>query len=294
VTAEAQAVMTDTRVALRAGIGLRGPHVAEVMAARPDVPWFEVHAENYLGGGAAVHALETIRRDHPVSLHSVGLSLGSAEGLDERHLARLAALVKRIEPALVSEHLSWSVAGGVYLNHLLPLPYTEAMLDLFCQHVDRVQARLRRRILIENPSAYLRFRGSHIPEPSFLAELVRRTGCGLLCDVNNIYVSAHNLGTDPATYLSALPANAVGEIHLAGHTANDVDGLVVLIDDHGSQVAEPVWELYSAACARFGAVPTLIEWDTNLPPLDVLLTEARRADARVATVQLEACHARAA
>jgi len=286
--------MTDGRLAPRSGIGLRAPHVAEVMATRPAVPWFEVHAENYLGGGAPVRALETIRRDYPVALHAVGLSLGSADGLDEQHLARLAALVDRIEPVLVSEHLSWSVAGGVYLNHLLPLPYTAETLDVLSRHVDRVQARLGRRVLVENPSGYLRFRSSCIPEPELLGELTRRTGCGLLCDVNNVYVTARNLGMDAAAYLAALPADAVEEMHLAGHTASDADGLTVLIDDHGSQVAEPVWELYEAAFARFGPVPTLIEWDTNLPPLEVLLEEARCADVRAAAVMTGARNACAA
>jgi uncharacterized protein (UPF0276 family) len=269
---------------MAAGVGLRAPHVAAVMATRPAVPWFEVHAENYMGGGAALRALEAVRQDYPIAVHGVGLSLGSADGLDERHLARLAALVERIEPVLVSEHLSWSVAGGAYLNDLLPLPYTAETLDVLCRHVDRVQGRLRRRILVENPSSYLRFRGSTMAEPELLHALAERTGCGLLCDVNNVYVSSQNLGSDPRAYLAALPAEAVGEIHLAGHAANDADGRVVLIDDHGSRVAGPVWDLYAAARARFGPVPTLVEWDTNLPALDVLLDEARRADAVAARV----------
>jgi uncharacterized protein (UPF0276 family) len=270
--------MTDEPAVLRAGIGLRSAHVAEVMATRPAIPWFEVHAENYFGGGAAVRRLEAVRRDYPIAVHGVGLSLGSADGLDERHLARLASLVQRIDPVLVSEHLSWSLSGGAYLNHLLPLPYTTETLDLVCRHVERVQAVLGRGVLIENPSSYLRFRASTIPEPAFLAELARRTGCGLLLDVNNLYVSGRNLGWDPVGYLAALPATAVGEIHLAGHTANDADGRIVLIDEHGSRVGESVWELYAAALACVGSAPTLIEWDTNLPALDVLREEARHAD----------------
>jgi len=286
--------MAEQRVALGAGIGLRAPHVAEVVATRPAIPWLEVHAENYLGGGAAVRSLEVVRRDYPIALHGVGLSLGSADGLDERHLSRLAALVERVEPALVSEHLSWSISGGAYLNHLLPLPWTAETLDLLCQHVDRTQAALGRRILVENPASYLRFRSSTIPEPDLLGELARRTGCGLLCDVNNVYVSCHNLGLEPLEYLAALPREAVGEVHLAGHTANDADGRVVLIDDHGSRVAEPVWDLYAAALARFGPAPTLVEWDANLPELSVLLEEARRAEALAAAAQSGAFDARAA
>jgi uncharacterized protein (UPF0276 family) len=244
------------------------------MATRPPVGWFEVHAENYMGGGPALRALEAVRRDYPVSLHGVGLSLGSAEGLDGGHLDRLRSLVDRLEPVLVSEHLSWSVAGGVYLNHLLPLPYREETLEVVARHVARAQDRLERSLLIENPSSYLRFRHSTIPEPEFLGELARRTGCGLLCDVNNVYVSSQNLAFDPDAWLDALPAGAVGEIHLAGHAVNHPGGRAVLIDDHGSRVTGAVWDLYARAVARFGLTPTLIEWDTNLPALEILLDEA--------------------
>jgi len=260
------------------GIGLRSQHVAELLARRPAVPWLEVHPENYLNGAAACASLESVRRDYPVSLHGVGLSLGTAGELDLGHLGRLKSLVDRIEPCLVSEHLSWSTIGGAYLNHLLPLPYTEESLAVVAEHVALVQETLGCRILIENPSSYLRFRQSSMGEPQFLAELARRAGCGLLCDVNNIHVSAWNVGLDADAYLDALPAPAVGEIHLAGHAVNDADGRVVLIDDHGSPVAPPVWALYRKALARFGPVPTLIEWDTDLPELDVLLSEARTAD----------------
>ena len=205
-----------------------------------------------------------------------------AGALDARHLARLRALADRIEPCLVSEHLSWSIAGGAYLNHLLPLPYTEETLAVVAEHVGRAQDALGRRILIENPSSYLRFRHSTIAEPELLAALVDLTGCGLLCDVNNVFVTAHNLGLDPVAYLDALPADAVGEIHLAGHAANDADGHTILIDDHGSPVAAPVWALYAHALARFGAVPTLIEWDTDIPELGVLMAEAATADRLIA------------
>jgi uncharacterized protein (UPF0276 family) len=269
------------RVPARTGIGLRSPHVAEVVATRPALPWLEVHPENYMGGGSVLRALQTIRQDYPLSFHAVGLSVGSWGGLDRRHLGRIKALVDRFEPALVSEHLAWSQAAGVYLNHLLPLPYTEESLAAVCRNLDEVQTVLGRRVLVENPSAYLRFATSAIPEAQFLAELVRRTGCGLLCDVNNVFVTARNLGLDPVTYLDALPADAVEEVHVAGHSANETDGRTVFIDDHGSPVAPTVWALYEHAIRRFGAVPTLVEWDTEIPALEVLLAEARHADTRL-------------
>jgi uncharacterized protein len=210
-----------------------------------------------------------------VSVHGVALSLGSAGELDRVHLGRFKALIEAVEPVLISEHLAWSAIGGVYLNDLLPLPYTEESLDVFCRHVGEAQETLGQRLLIENPSSYLRFRHSTIPEAEFLTETARRTGCGVLCDVNNIHISATNFRFDPIAYLDALPAPAIGEIHLAGHhVAEDVD---VLIDDHGSRVAQPVWELYAQALRRFGAVPALIEWDTKLPALEILLDEARHA-----------------
>jgi hypothetical protein len=283
----------------KAGVGLRGPHLAEIMAAPPAVGFFEVHAENYMGRGPAFGALERLGRDRPLSLHGVGLSLGSAEGLDMGHLARLRELAALLQPTLISEHLSWCIAGGVYLNDLLPLPYTEEALDLVARHVDQAQERLGRRLLIENPSSYLRFRHSTIAESEFLAVLARRTGCGLLCDLNNIHVSAHNLGFDAEAYLAALPGDAIGEYHLAGHQANQIEGQEILIDDHGSAVAEPVWSLYRQALRRFGPRPTLIEWDSRLPALPVLLAEAAKADAAMADTLMadtltEAGHVQAA
>ena len=276
------------------GIGLRAPHVGEVMATRPEVGWLEVHAENYMGGGPALAALERVRRAYPIALHGVGLSLASAEGLDRRHLERLRALAERIQPVLISEHLAWSVSGGAYLNHLLPLPYDDETLGIVARHVDETQARLGRRVLVENPSSYLRFRDSSITEADFLAELARRTGCGLLCDVNNVFVSGANLGFDPAAYLDALPAAAVGEIHLAGHSAHDADGRPILIDDHGSPVTDAVWALYARVVSRFGPVPTLVEWDTDLPALSTLLDEARHADDVLRAVSATDGHVRAA
>jgi uncharacterized protein len=265
-------------VPLAAGIGLRAPHIDEILTTCPAIPWLEIHPENYLGGGPAGRTLEQIRRDYPLSFHAVGLSLGSVDGVDPRHLKRLQVLAERIEPALISEHLSWSTAGGAYLNHLLPLPYTEESLAVVCRNVDQVQVAFGRRILVENPSLYLRFRHSPIPESVFLNELSRRSGCGLLCDVNNIHVTAHNLELDPVAYLKALQPALVGEIHLAGHARNDTDGQTILIDDHGSRVPSDVWQLFVQALTYLGPKPTLIEWDTDIPALEVLLDEARVAD----------------
>ena len=279
----------------RAGIGLRLPHHQAVLDRRPEVAWLEVHTENYMGGGSPLAYLEAIRETYPISLHGVGLSLGSAEALDAVHLGRIRGVVERIEPGLVSEHLSWSLVGGTYLADLLPLPMTEEALDTVCRHVDQTQSCLRRRILVENPSSYLRFRHSTIPEWEFLAEVAERTGCGILCDINNIHVSAGNHGWNAATYLAALPAAAIGEIHLAGHTVRRLEnGCTLRIDDHGSRVAAEVWKLYGEALARFGPVPSLIEWDTNLPPLETLLEEASRAAAFLSRAAMEAGHADAA
>lgn len=276
------------------GIGFRSPHFAEIVATRPAVGFLEVHAENYLGGGPALKQLETLRGDWPISLHGVGLSLGSAEGLDGRHLDRLAGLAARIEPVLISEHLAWSVSGGTYLNDLLPLPYTEESLAIVTANIDRMQERLRRQVLIENPSSYLRFAHSTIPEAEFLAALAERTGCALLFDVNNVYVSCRNLGLEPQAWFDALPASAVMELHLAGHCVNDADGVAILIDDHGSPVAAAVWELFDHAVRRFPSAPPLIEWDSNLPSLSVLLAEAAIADARRQGAASEVRHAVAA
>ena len=231
-----------------------------------------------MGGGTPLHYLDVIRRDYPISLHGVGLSLGSAEGIDTAHLARVREIAARIEPGLVSEHLSWSVVGGIYLADLLPLPMTEEALEIVCRHVDQAQSALDRQLLIENPSSYLQFSHSTIPEWEFLAEVAARTGCGILCDVNNVYVSASNHGWDASRYLAGLPANAVREIHLAGHAVKEFNGRKLRIDDHGSPVSEAVWLLYAEALRRFGPVPTLIEWDTNIPPFDVLRDEATRAE----------------
>jgi hypothetical protein len=263
---------------LAAGIGLRSPHMADILERRPSAGWLEVHAENYMGHGPASMALDAVRHHYALSLHGVGLSLGSAAGIDRAHLARLKATVERYQPAMVSEHLSWSVGEGIYLNDLLPIPYDDEALDIVCRNIDIAQEALRRPILIENLSHYVGFARSTMSEPEFLAEIVGRTGCGLLLDINNVYVSAHNVGFDARAYIDALPAEAVGEIHLAGHVANQTDDGTVLIDNHGSCVAADVWALYGHALSRIGKRPTLIEWDSDLPPLDTLLGEAMWAD----------------
>lgn len=268
-----------------AGVGLRAPHYADILSTQPRTGWFEVHSENYFGaGGQPLHYLEQVRRLYPLSLHGVGLSLGSADAMDKEHLRKLKSLVRRVDPGLVSEHLSWGAIAGRHLNDLLPLPYTEEALDIVCAHVDEVQNFLGRQILVENISSYLRFRHSTMAEADFIAELLARTGCGLLFDINNLYVNTVNHGVDALAYLGKIPVDAVKEIHLAGF--DHASGL--LIDTHGKRVAQPVWELYRQAIERFGPVPTLIEWDTDIPPFSVLLEEAGKAQQ-----VLEACHATA-
>ena len=272
-------VLTSGPIPAQAGIGLRFPHHEAVIATRPRVAFLEVHAENYFGGGVTRRCLERVRRDYPLSVHGVGLSLGSAEPLSAAHLARLAELVRAIDPALVSEHLSWSISGATYLADLLPLPMTEEALEVVCRHVERAQEVLGRRILLENPSAYVRFEHSPIPEWEFLAAVAARTGCRLLCDINNVFVTAHNLGGDPNQYVDALAPALIEEIHLAGHAQRTCpQGRSILIDHHGSAVDPAVWALYQRALRRWGAKPTLIEWDTDLPPLSVLVQEAHTAE----------------
>lgn len=267
-----------------AGIGLRSPHIGEMLTRRPSAGWLEVHAENYMGDGAAVEALERLRQIYPLSVHGVGLSLGSVKGVDRDHLERLRKVCERFQPDLVSEHLAWSVADGAYLNDLLPLRYDDEALAIVARNVTTLQDTLKRRVLIENLSAYVAFADSSMNEAEFLAELVAQTGCGLLLDVNNVQVSAHNLQYDAKTFIDALPADAIGEIHLAGHATNQVGGDTVLIDDHGSRVPPVVWALYHHAISRLGPRPTLIEWDTDVPVLDVLLGEAMWADMLSASI----------
>lgn len=256
------------------GIGLRACHYQDFLSGTPQINWLEVHSENYFGdGGYDLHVLQQLRARYPISLHGVGLSLGSADHLRGAHLAKLKRLVDRIQPAVVSEHLCWGAIDARYYNDLLPVPYTREALDLMVERVEHVQTALGRGILIENLSTYLEFSDSAMSEFEFLAELARRSGCGILFDVNNLYVNSVNHGFDPSAALDKIAPRSVGEIHLAGHAHGDG----VLIDDHGSRVCAAVWALYRTACARFGASPTLIEWDTDIPALEVLLTEAEKA-----------------
>ncbi len=275
VASEIAATRAVTPIPAAAGIGLRHPHLPDFLSGRPAVSWLEVHSENFLGaGGPRRQALQRIRENYPVSCHGVGLSLGSAEGLDEDHLARLTALFEVIQPGLISEHVSWSVNQGAYLNDLLPLPYTQEALAVLCRNIEHAQEVFGRRILIENPSTYLTFSASEMSESEFISEAVERSGCGLLLDVNNVYVTAENHGLDAEAYIAALPAGAVGEIHIAGHAVTELEGQRLLIDDHGSRVPPPVWHLLEMALAQCGPVPVLVEWDTAIPSLEVLLEEA--------------------
>ena len=268
------------------GIGLRSQHYKDVLESKPNVGWFEVHSENYFGkGGAPLHFLEKIREDYPISLHGVGMSLGSVDVLDVRHLALLKDLIARIEPGLVSEHLSWSSFGGEFFNDLAPLPYTEETLVYLADRVSQLQEVLGTWILVENPSSYLEYVQSTYQEQDFLNELARRTGCGILLDVNNVYVSCHNHGWDALAYLQGIAADRVGEIHLAGHTVNKVGDKDILIDTHNRPVCAEVWALYQKTVQLMGAKPTLIEWDMDVPALSVLLAEAD-----CATAYLEVSH----
>lgn len=260
------------------GLGFKPEHFPDIRQLRPALGFFEVHAENYMGAGGPPHRmLGTLRQDYALSLHGVGLSIGGPGRLDGAHLARLKALVERYEPESFSEHLAWSSHGADYLNDLLPLPYTPETLRLVCDHVDEVQSVLGRRMLLENPSTYVLFEQSTLTETEFLAEVVRRTGCGLLLDVNNVFVSATNHRVDPMDYLADYPVASVGEIHLGGHAEEELPSGPLLIDDHARQVADPVWDLYAAALALTGPQPTLIEWDNDVPEFPVLLAEAERA-----------------
>lgn len=268
--------MPQGPVPARAGIGLRSAHHDALLAERPAVGFIEAHTENYFHeGGAAMRALLRARANYPLSLHGVGLGLGSADGIDRAHLARVKRAIGRFEPALVSEHACWGQADGEYFNDLLPLPYTEEAVELLARQVGEAQDHLGVQLLIENVSAYVAFEHSQLTEWDFLAAVADRSGCALLLDVNNIYVSSQNLGTDALAFIDSLPVECVREIHVAGHARNGS----VLVDDHGSRVCEPVWDLYRRAIVRFGPLPTLVEWDNQIPPLATLVAEAQRADA---------------
>lgn len=260
------------------GLGLKAPHYADALACSAAGLWFEVHAENYMvDGGPRLAWLDAIRSYKPLSIHGVGLSLAGNAPPDPDHLDRLCDLVLRFEPVLVSEHLAWSRHGQVYHPDLLPFPRTRARLERIAENIDRVQDALDRQILIENPSLYLALQGHEMAEIEFLTELIARTGCGLLLDVNNVHVTTHNLGGDPRAYIDALPATAVGEIHLAGHAPDERLGEALLIDTHDAPVSDAVWALYDHALARFGPCPTLIERDGNLPVFAELMAERDRA-----------------
>jgi uncharacterized protein len=264
---------------LHAGIGLRAVHHEEIVARRPNVGWFEAHTENYFArGGSQRRVLAKVRESYELGLHGVGLSLGSTDPLDAVHLAEIARLVREHQPMLVSEHLSWGSAGGRFTNDLLPMPYTDEALRHMVARVRQVQDALGRQILIENVSSYLQFKGAELTEWDFLAALSHESDCGLLLDVNNVYVSAVNHGFDALTYLDGIPRHTVREMHLAGHSVRRVGERHVRIDTHDAPVCDEVWALYAAALERFGPVPTLIEWDSNIPALDVLAAEAHEAD----------------
>lgn len=266
-------------IPVQAGIGLRADHYQPVLDRKPHIGWLEVHSENYFGhGGTPIQYLETIRQHYPMSLHGVGLSIGSVDELNRRHLTKIKELIHRFEPGLVSEHLCWTSVNGVHSNDLLPLPYTQEALHHVSSRIAQVQDFLGRQILIENVSSYLQFKQSHIPEWEFLVETARSSGCGILLDVNNIYVNSINHGFNAVRYLNAIPSRYVQEIHLAGFAVNRYERGQILIDNHGARVADSVWSLYERAIRRFGKTPTLIEWDTDIPSLDTLLDEATKAD----------------
>lgn len=272
---------------LRAGLGLKNEHFIEVLETFPDIGFFEVHAENYMvAGGPFHHYLGLIREQYPLSLHGVGLSIGGESPLNREHLARLAALIERYQPHSFSEHLAWSSHGPVFLNDLLPLAYDAATLQRVCEHIDQVQSTLKRPMLLENPSTYLQFQHSTLDETDFISQIIRRTGCGLLLDVNNVYVSCINHQRDPLAYIDALPLFAVGEIHLAGF-AEDTDSLGdrLLIDDHGAPIDDEVWQLYEQVLTRVGPVPTLIERDNQVPAFRVLQAEAQQAEWHLSQVR---------
>lgn len=276
-----------------AGVGLKPEHYSEILETNPKPLWFEVHTENYMSDGGPNHRyLEAIRADYELSFHGVSLSIGSDQPLNTDILKRTKKLIDKYQPALISEHLSWSVLGDTYFNDLLPLPYTNETLEMVIDHINQTQDVLNRQILIENPSTYMQFVNSTIPEYEFLAEAAKRTGCGLLVDVNNLYVNLRNHGVDAQEWLSKIPSNFVQEIHLAGHHVNTIENKKILIDDHGTTVCNDVWQLYQFALEQFGPTPTLIEWDTRIPPFNVLLLEANRANKYLAkTPELEVVNA---
>ena len=283
---------TTMPLPVRGGVGLKPEHFRDIVEGWPEIGFFEVHAENYMvAGGPFHHYLTRIRERYPLSIHGVGLSIGGAGPLDEAHLDRLAALLDRYQPESFSEHLAWSSHGGIFLNDLLPAPYHRGTLERVCAHIDRVQSRLKRTMLLENPATYVEFESSTMGETEFIGEVLRRTGCGLLLDVNNAYVACTNHGRDAYAYIRALPLARVGEIHLAGYAQDkDAAGDPLLIDSHGSPVAQAVWDLYRTALELAGPVATLIERDSDIPAFAVLAAEARQAEAIMEGVEHAHCH----
>ena len=278
---------SDDRIPASAGVGLRSQHYTDFLEQKPQVGWLEVHPENYFGdGGAPLYYLEKLRGLYPLSVHGVGLSLGSVDPLNTEHLDQLKKVIERFEPALVSEHLSWGSYQGSFMNDLLPLPYTEEALAHFCSRVEQTQEYLGRQILVENPSSYLTYSHSTIPEHEFFVAVSERTDCGLLLDINNVYVSSVNHEMDAHQWLDAIPLHRVGEIHLAGHARNRIGEQELLIDDHGSRVCNDVWDLFKRVALQNTDIPVLVEWDSDVPELDVLIGEADKADDI-----LEQCHA---
>lgn len=273
--------MSATQKPSSAGIGLRAPHVAAFQALRPDVPFIEVHSENHLCGGPMRDALHDLRSDYPISLHCVGLSIGSAQGIDREHLDRVRILASEIDATLVSDHLSAANLAALYTNDLIPVPLVEETLHLAATHVDAIQEALGRQMLVENPSVYVEFSQNEMDEGAFLSELARRTGCGILCDVNNIFVTATNRGTSPHDALARFDRSAVKEIHIAGHATEEDESGTVLIDTHDRRACDEVLALYAAAMTQFDDVPALVEWDSALPELSVLLDEAARVQTHV-------------
>lgn len=264
----------------KTGIGLRSPHFEEILETKPNIGFLEAHSENYFSdGGAPVHYLQELSKHYPISLHGVGMSLGTVGALDEDHLTLLQQLVDSVSPVFISEHISWNAFAGKHVPDLIPLPYTKESLDILCKHVDQVQQKIGQQILMENASSYLQFKGSQYTEPDYLNKLVQRTGCGLLLDINNIYVSSRNLGFDAKEYINGINPYAVKEHHLAGFSVNRVDGKDILIDTHSRRVTQDVWDLYEYSVQQFGDVAALIEWDKDIPELSVLLEEAEKADA---------------
>ncbi len=270
---------TPKPIPVRAGVGLKPEHYDTILTTKPDIGWFEIHPENYMGGGGAVHHyMEQIRALYPLSIHGVGLSLGSEEGLSQEHLQSLKNLVDRYQPGLVSEHLAWCRYRDFVLNDLLPVPYTKDSLEIISRNIDQTQNFLGRQILIENPSSYFQLDFTTFTEWEFLVTLAKQSGAGILLDVNNVYVSACNHVFDAEHYIKSIPPELVGEIHLAGHSVQEMSGGKVLIDDHGSEIIEEVWKLYEFTLEHLGNRPTLIEWDANIPEWDILQNQANIAD----------------